>query len=100
MSKLYNEVLVSYDIEDNRDRNKLFRALKEVALRPVQKSVFWGHLNHAEECAVRRLLKAHCSNGDKAFIVRACLSAQIAEKNSVGYTTNDFPGKPERYHVL
>jgi len=100
MSKLHNEVLVSYDIEDNRQRTKVFRALKEVALRPVQKSVFWGHLNRAEERAVRRLLKEYCGKGDKAFIVRACLSAQIADKNSVGYAADDFPGKPERYHVL
>ena len=100
MSKLYNEVLVSYDIEDNRQRCKLFRALKEVSLQPVQKSVFWGHLNRAEEQAVRRLLKEYCDKGDKAFIVRARLSAQIAEKNSVGYIADDFPDKPERYHVL
>ena len=100
MSKLYNEVLVSYDIEDNRQRNKLFRALKEVALRPVQKSVFWGHLNHAEERAVRRLLKEFCGKNDRAFIVRARLSTQIAEKNSVGYASDDFPGSPRRYHVL
>ena len=100
MSQLHNEVLVSYDIEDNRERSKLFRALKEVALRPIQKSVFWGHLNRAEERAVRRLLKQHCARGDKAFIVRARLSEQIAEQNSVGYTVDEFPRRPERYHVL
>jgi len=100
MQNLYHEVLVSYDIEDNRQRNRLFRALKEAALRPIQKSVFWGHVNRAEERAIRRLLKEHCARGDKAFIVRAHLSAQIAQHNSVGYTSGDFPDKPERYHVL
>ncbi len=100
MGTLYNEVLVSYDIEDNRQRNKLFRALKEVALRPVQKSVFWGHLNRAEEHAVHRLLREHCAKTDKAFIVRARLSTQIADKTSVGYASDDFPEQPARYHVL
>lgn len=100
MKNLYHEVLVSYDIEDNRQRGKLFAALKDVALRPVQKSVFWGHVNRAEEQAVRRLLKEFCAKDDKAFIVRACLSAQIAEKTSVGYCSDEFPSIPERYHVL
>ncbi len=100
MSKLYNEVLVSYDIEDNRQRTRLFKKLKEISLRPIQKSVFWGYLNLAEERAVRRLIAEHCARGDKAFIVRARLSSQIADKNSVGYAKADFPSEPERYHVL
>jgi CRISPR-associated protein Cas2 len=100
MGTLYNEVLVSYDIENNRQRARLFQALKDIALRPVQKSVFWGYLSRAEEQAVRRLLKEHCGKDDKAFIVRTRLSTEIADNNSVGYARGDFPTKPERYHVL
>ena len=100
MAKLHNEVLVCYDIEDNKSRTKLFKSLKEAALVPVQKSVFWGHLNRAEEASVQRLLKQHCKKGDKGFLVRVQLSRQIADKNSVGYSPEDFPAEPERYHVL
>lgn len=100
MSKLYHEVLVCYDIENNRERSQLFKALKEVSLIPIQKSVFWGHLNNAEESAVERLIAEHAGKNDRAFVVRAQLSAQIAAKNNVGYHADDFPREPLRYHVI
>jgi len=100
MRKLHNEVLVSYDIEDNRNRRQLFQKLKELGLVPIQKSVFWGHVNAAEEASVVRMLRDYSEVGDRAFIVRVKLSAQIAEKNSVGHNPQDFPGEPPRYHVL
>lgn len=100
MAKLFHEVLVSYDIENNRQRSRLFRELKDISLVPIQKSVFWGHLNRAEEKAVERLLKKYCAAGDRAFIARIDLSSQIAERNSVGYAATDFPATPVRFHVL
>lgn len=100
MRKLHNEVLVSYDIEDNKNRYRLFRRLKEVGLVPIQKSVFWGHVNTAEEASVVRMLCEYSEVGDKAFIVRVKLSTQIAERNSIGYHPQDFPREPPRYHVL
>lgn len=99
MENLYNEVLVSYDIENNQQRSKLFNKLKDMSLTPIQKSVFWGHLNRAEERSVTRLLKEYCLGKDKAFLSRVNLSKQI-KWGSVGYKEGDFPSSPRRYHVI
>jgi CRISPR-associated protein Cas2 len=83
--KLYNEVMVCYDIEDNKIRTRLFGRLKDLGLRPIQKSVFWGHLNAAEERAVLRCFRDELDKAtDRAFLVRAPL-AEAAERNSFGY---------------
>ncbi len=37
---IFYEVLVSYDIEDNKNRKKLFEELKDMGLNSIQKSVF------------------------------------------------------------
>lgn len=99
-SRLYNEVLVCYDITDTRQRNKLFKELKDISLTAIQKSVFWGYLNRAEEESVRRLLRTYCAKTDKAFIAQVHLAAQIAAQNGVGYSKADFPPKTPEYHVL
>lgn len=98
--KLYNEILVSYDITDTRQRTKLFKKLKDISLTSIQKSVFWGYLNKAEEDAVKRLLKIYCDKGDKAFIARVKLAGQIQQNNSVGYDKQDFPKQSASYHVI
>lgn len=99
-ARLHNEVIVSYDIEDTKNRTKLFKKLKDISLGPIQKSVFWGHLNKAEEDSVKRLLKEYCNKTDKAFIARVKLSEQVNQNNSVGYKKIDFPDKPYEYYVL
>lgn len=98
--KLYNEVLVSYDITDTKNRKKLFNELKDISLTAIQKSVFWGYLNKAEEEAVKRLLKTYCDKTDRAFIARVKLSEQIRQNNSVGYQKQDFPEYSASYHVI
>lgn len=98
--RLYNEILVSYDITDTKQRTKLFNKLKDISLVAIQKSVFWGHLNKAEEDSVKRLLKVHCAKTDKAFIARVQLSDQIQKNNSIGYEKQDFPKQFAEYHVL
>lgn len=99
MNKLYQEVIVSYDIEDNKSRTKLFKQLKAMSLVAIQKSVFWGHLKLAEEQAVKRLFHKHCDTCDKAFLVRVKLSENI-KHNSKGYKHQDFPSQPSTYEVL
>lgn len=98
--RLYNEVLVSYDIADTRQRTKLFNKLKDISLTAIQKSVFWGHLNRAEEDSVKRMLKTYCAKTDKAFITRVKLSEQIQQNNSVGYEKQNFPKQFVNYHVI
>lgn len=98
--KLYNEVVVSYDVADTKQRTKLFNKLKDISLTSIQKSVFWGYLNKAEEDSVKRLLKTHCAKTDKAFIARVKLSEQIQQNNSVGYEKQDFLDHSVSYHVI
>lgn len=99
-AKLHNEVLVSYDIGNTKNRTKLFKKLKDISLSPIQKSVFWGHLNAAEESSVKRLLKEYCKKTDKAFIARIKLSEQVNQNNSVGYDKDDFAANPKEYYVI
>lgn len=90
--KLFFEVLVSYDIEDNKNRKKLFDTLKDMGLVSIQKSVFWGHLKMAEIKLLPNLFAKYCSKTDKAFFVRADLSKEILN-NSTGYAASDFEEK-------
>lgn len=89
---IYYEVLVSYDIEENKNRKKLFDTLKDMSLVSIQKSVFWGHLKLAEIKMLPHLFEKYCSDNDKAFFVKANLSKEIL-KNSFGYDKEDFEEK-------
>ena len=89
---LYYEVLVSYDIEENKSRKKLFDELKDMSLVSIQKSVFWGHLKGAEIKMLPHLFEKYCTKNDKAFFVKARLSKEIL-KNSFGYEKCDFEEK-------
>lgn len=93
---LFYEVLVSYDIEDNKNRKKLFDELKDMGLVSIQKSVFWGHLKVAEIAMLSHLFEKYCSELDKAFFVKANLSKEIL-KNSFGYEKYDFEVREFEY---
>ena len=82
------EIIVAYDIEDNKKRTALFELLKDFGLKPVQKSVFWGRVLQAEERAIVAELSLRLSEQtDKGFVIRANLSELKAK---VGYETIDF----------
>lgn len=93
---LFYEVLVSYDIEDNKNRKKLFDELKDMGLVSIQKSVFWGNLKIAEIKILPHLFEKYCTGYDKAFFVKANLSKEIL-KNSFGYEKIDFEEKEFEY---
>ena len=54
MARFEREVLICYDVSSSRARAKLFDALKDIGLSPLQESVFWGRLRPAEERAIAR----------------------------------------------
>ena len=93
---IYHEVLVSYDIEENKNRKKLYDELKDMGLVSIQKSVFWGHLKGAEIKMLSHLFDKYCTDNDKAFFVKANLSKEIL-KNSFGYNEEDFEEKTFEY---
>ena len=69
MNPRYREVLVAYDVEDNKTRTRMFNQLKDIGLISIQKSVMWGRLLPAEIKLVQRLLLHELDQGsDKAFI--------------------------------
>jgi len=95
---MYSQVIVSYDIENNKNRKKLFEELKDLGLMPIQKSVFWGYLLASEKRVVKRLFNKYCDiKTDKAFIVNAVLDQNL--ENTFGYDKNDFK-HPESFEII
>jgi CRISPR-associated protein Cas2 len=83
--KNMREVLVCYDISDTRTRTALFNLLKDLGLRHIQASIFWGFLTPAEERAIRRRLDSIVTTAnDKGLVIPVKLST-LADYNSFGY---------------
>ena len=69
------EVIIAYDIEDNKTRTRLFNQLKDVGMISIQKSVMWGRLLPADIKLAKRILSNEIeSDTDKAFILVSKLS--------------------------
>ena len=69
------EVLIAYDIEDNKTRTRLFNQLKDVGMVSVQKSVMWGRLLPADIKLAKRILATEIDQDmDKAFIMVSKMS--------------------------
>lgn len=76
--ELLKEIIVVYDVSENKPRAKLFKALKNIGMRNIQNSVFWGRVNEAEKRSIRRLFSEHLNKEtDRAFILETKLSTQI-----------------------
>ncbi len=94
MNRLRQEYLLSYDISDSRMRTRLHRQLAGYGLRPVQKSVFWGHLSLAELQAVKRDLQQALDASDKAFITHSNFNGR-GQSHLVGHHPEEFTDWPE-----
>lgn len=69
-----NEVLVCYDISDNKVRKKVYDELKNHGLSSIQFSVFWGEVNRAEERGIQNMFQDILDkNTDRAFILKVQL---------------------------
>ena len=74
MAKTY-EVIVAYDIENNKKRRKLHEQLKDAGMIGVQKSVMWGRLLPADVRLIKRILKDELDKqDDRAFVLTSKLS--------------------------
>lgn len=89
MTTLRQEYLVSYDVEDNKARTRIYKELAGYGLCAVQKSVFWGHLNNAELQAVQRELQKYLATTDKAFVTRSNFNGR-GQSYFQGHTREDF----------
>ena len=83
------QYLIAYDIENTKNRTKLFEKLKDFGLKPVQKSLFYGELSNAEKLSVKIFLKQYCLDGDKAIITAVSLKIE----DTLGYEKDDFTKK-------
>ena len=94
---MYSQIIVGYDIEDNKNRKKLFDELKDIGLIPIQKSVFWGYVLASEKRVIKELFKKYCKTNDKAFLINANLDKNL--KDCFGYTKDDFK-HPESFEII
>lgn len=94
----YTQVIIAYDIADNKKRNKFYEALKDFGLLPIQKSVFWGYLLPSERQSIISIYKDFCDiECDKIIMVNAALEQNI--NNCFGYT-KEFFRKPDDYDII
>lgn len=91
MEQMHREVLVCYDIQDNKKRRRIAEDLKDLGLVHIQQSVFWGFITKAEESAVREICHlAIDPSRDRALLVRTDLSTNFSNK-SFGYSEYELP---------
>ncbi len=83
------EYLVSYDIEDNKIRTKVYKELLKYGLQPVQKSVFWGYLTKAELFSVNRYMSSRLHKCDRAFITHSNFN-RSGNHFLIGYNESEF----------
>ena len=86
---LRREYLTSYDIQDNKVRKHLSDELGKNGLKPVQKSVFWGYLTHAEMELVKRCLNSLLEKTDKALITHTNFNGR-GQSYTIGHHCEDF----------
>ncbi len=86
---LRQEYLVSYDVEDNKIRTRVFKELGKHGLKAVQKSVFWGYLTLAELETVKRYLNDSLNKMDRAFITHTNFNGR-GQSYFVGHQKEDF----------
>ena len=80
--KLYSEVIASYDVTDNKRRRKVFEALKDLGLTPIQHSVFHGWLTTAEKKEILIIFEKFLKkDNDKAFFVNCNLSKKFQDRS-------------------
>lgn len=83
------EYLVSYDVEDNNVRGRIFKELGKYGMKPVQKSVFWGFLTLAELQSIKRYLHDSLDVTDKAFVTHTNFNGR-GQSYFVGHQKEDF----------
>lgn len=87
--QLRQEYLISYDVEDNKLRTKLYKELGRYGLRSVQKSVFWGYLTIAELHSVQRFVTSTLKETDCVFITHSNLNGR-GNSFFFGHSASDF----------
>lgn len=94
----YTQVLVAYDISNDKKRRKVYEGLKDIGLHPIQKSVFWGNIHLKDKENILGLYSKYCdSKCDKVIMLNAPLSDNI--DYCFGYREEEF-AQPRMFEVL
>lgn len=94
----YTQVIIAYDIADNKKRIKFYETLKDFGLLPIQKSVFWGYILPSERKSIISVYKEFCDiKSDNVIMVNAALEQNI--QDCFGYT-KEFFRKPDDFDII
>lgn len=94
----YTQVIIAYDIADNKKRIKFYETLKDFGLLPIQKSVFWGYILPSERKSIISIYKEFCDiKSDNVIMVNAALEQNI--QDCFGYS-KEFFRKPDDYDII
>jgi len=94
----YTQVIIAYDIADNKKRIKFYETLKDFGLLPIQKSVFWGYILPSERKSIISIYKEFCDiKSDNVIMVNAALEQNI--QDCFGYT-KEFFRKPDDFDII
>ncbi len=97
---LFSEIIVSYDISNNKARKKLYDSLLDLGLLPIQKSVFWGRVLDAELKSIIDLFPMYVNseNDDSVFLTKTNLRKHW-NKHSIGIPKDVFQHN-EHYEII
>lgn len=85
----YTQILVAYDISNDKKRRKLFEELKDMGLHPIQKSIFWGNIYIKDKENIIKLYNKYCDiKCDKVIMLNAPLYENI--EYCFGYNKKEF----------
>jgi CRISPR-associated protein Cas2 len=91
MSDYRFDVIVCYDIPDNKRRTKVHDRLQDFGLSAVQYSVFWGRLLHSELNSTRRFLDQFIKpDQDEKIILLTGQFMEQLNKQSIGYPAGSW----------
>ena len=94
----YSQIIIAYDIADNKKRLKFYELLKDYGLKPIQKSVFWGYILPSERKSLIASYKEYCDiKCDKVIMVNTSLEQNIPE--CFGYTKSLFR-RPDDFEII
>jgi CRISPR-associated protein Cas2 len=79
-----HDIIVAYDIDDNKQRKDVFEQLRDLGLHPVQKSVFWGRVLPAEHRAIIAYLSQTIAQPNKALVLHGSFNEQLT-RHACGY---------------
>ena len=95
---MYSQIIVSYDIQNTKNRTKFFEELKDLGLVSIQKSVMWGYVLVSEKRVIKKLFKKYCDiKVDKAFMTNVTLDKNLTD--TFGYDEDDFK-HPESFEIV